>query len=204
MIIHKYDNDIPNDFILEGDIAIDTEATGVNTSRDRLCLLQFSNGNGEAHLVKFHKQNYEAINLKKFLIQQGSVKIFHYARFDVGMIYKYLGIEIDNIYCTKIASRLVRTYTDSHSLKELCRELLNINISKQQQCSDWASEILSHEQLQYAASDVIHLHELRILLNQMLLRENRKELAQECFNAILIRAKLDVLGWAESDIFSYR
>ncbi len=204
MTIHQYKNDLPEHFDLEGDIAIDTETTGLSTSRDRLCLLQFSNGNGEAHMVNFDYNMYDAPHLKKFLSHHDNTKIFHYARFDIGMIYRYLGIMIENVYCTKIASRLARTYSDSHSLRDLCRELLNIHISKQQQCSYWGSDILSQEQVQYAANDVLHLHQLRDALNMMLIKENRVELADECFKCIGTRAKLDVLGWGDTDIFAYK
>lgn len=201
---YKYKNDLPESLVIDGDIAIDTEATGLNMNRDRLCVLQLSNGDGNAHLVVFDKDNYQAPNLKKLLSDRSSVKLFHYARFDVAIINKFLGIALDNIYCTKVASRIARTYTDSHGLKELCRELLDINLSKQQQSSYWGAEELSKEQINYAANDVLYLHRLREHLNQMLRREGRLELAHECFRFLPLRTKLDLLGWDEVDIFAYK
>ena len=189
---------------MSGDLAIDTEATGLNLNRDRLCVLQLSNGDGNAHLVRFDLNNYDAPHLKKILSNPKICKIFHYARFDVAMISKFLGIELENIYCTKIASKIARTYTDTHGLKDLCRELLGVQISKQQQSSYWGAEDLSKEQLDYAASDVLHLHSLRGKLNEMLSRESRLGLASECFRFVPLRVKLDILGWGEVDVFSYK
>jgi ribonuclease D len=202
--IHYYNNDLPESLVLEGDLAIDTEATGLHLNRDRLCVLQISNGDGNAHLVKFDLGSYEAPNLKKLLSNPKTCKIFHYGRFDIAMIYKFLNIELKNIYCTKIASKIARTYTDGHGLKDICRELLGVNISKQQQCSYWGAAELSKEQQEYAASDVLHLHALRKELNSMLEREDRQNLVEECFEFLPMRAKLDVLGWGEVDIFSHR
>ena len=201
--VYLYQNDIPDDFVLEGDIAIDTETMGLNNHRDRLCLLQFSNGNGDAHLVQFTNSNYDAPNLKKLLADDKRVKIFHFARFDVAVIYLYLGVIIDNLYCTKIASRLSRTYTSEHGLKDLCRELLSIQISKQQQSSDWGRIELSKEQKDYAASDVLYLHSLREKLNEILVREGREELALGCFNFLPVRVLLDTEGWQGEDIFQH-
>jgi len=203
MTIKIYQNDLPNNFELEGDLAIDTETMGLNLHRDKLCLLQFSNGNGEAHLVHFKNQDYTAPNLKALLLDNTSCKIFHFARFDLAAIKKYLNIDLENIFCTKISSKLVRTYTDSHGLKDLCRELLNINISKQQQSSYWGAENLSSEQKEYAAKDVLYLHQLREILQKMLLKENRLELAQDIFRFLPTRANLDLLGWNEIDIFMH-
>ncbi|HJD56200.1 MAG TPA: ribonuclease D [Rickettsia endosymbiont of Pyrocoelia pectoralis] len=203
MAIKIYQNDLPDDFEFEGDIAIDTETMGLNLIRDKLCLLQFSNGNGDAHLVHFTNQNYNAPNLKALLTDKVRCKIFHFARFDLAAIKKYLGIDLENIFCTKISSKLVRTYTESHGLKDLCRELLGVNISKQQQSSYWGAENLSQEQKEYAAKDVLYLHQLREVLKNMLIRENRLEFAQECFKFLPTRANLDLIGWNEIDIFMH-
>ncbi|ABV84782.1 MULTISPECIES: ribonuclease D [spotted fever group] len=203
MTIKIYQNDLPNNFELEGDLAIDTETMGLNLHRDKLCLLQFSNGNGEAHLVHFTNQDYTAPNLKALLLDKTRCKIFHFARFDLASIKKYLSIDLENIFCTKISSKLVRTYTDSHGLKDLCRELLNINISKQQQSSYWGADNLSSEQKEYAAKDVLYLHQLKDILQKMLLKENRYELAQDIFHFLPTRANLDLIGWNEIDIFMY-
>ncbi|AFC72988.1 ribonuclease D [Rickettsia montanensis] len=203
MTIKIYQNDLPNNFELEGDLAIDTETMGLNLHRDKLCLLQFSNGNGEAHLVHFTNQDYTASNLKALLLDKTRCKIFHFARFDLASIKKYLSIDLENIFCTKISSKLVRTYTDSHGLKDLCRELLNINISKQQQSSYWGADNLSSEQKEYAAKDVLYLHQLKDILQKMLLKENRYELAQDIFRFLPTRANLDLIGWNEIDIFMY-
>ncbi|WP_017443044.1 ribonuclease D [Rickettsia gravesii] len=203
MTIKIYQNDLPNHFELEGDLAIDTETMGLNLHRDKLCLLQFSNGNGEAHLVHFTNQDYTAPNLKALLLDKTRCKIFHFARFDLASIKKYLSIDLENIFCTKISSKLVRTYTDSHGLKDLCRELLNINISKQQQSSYWGADNLSSEQKEYAAKDVLYLHQLKDILQKMLLKENRYELAQDIFRFLPTRANLDLTGWNEIDIFMH-
>ncbi|ABV74919.1 Ribonuclease D [Rickettsia akari str. Hartford] len=203
MTIKIYQNDLPDNFELEGDIAIDTETMGLNLHRDKLCLLQFSNGNGEAHLVHFVNQDYTAPNLKALLLDKTRCKIFHFARFDLASIKQYLSIDLENIFCTKISSKLVRTYTDNHGLKDLCRELLNINISKQQQSSYWGTDNLSSEQKEYAAKDVLYLHQLKDMLQKMLLRENRLELAHDIFRFLPTRANLDLIGWNEIDIFMH-
>jgi ribonuclease D len=176
---------------------------GLKVLRDRLCVLQLSNGNGDAHLVNFNDSNYHAPNLKKLLEDEARCKIFHFARFDIATIKYYLKIEFKNIYCTKIASKLSRTYTDSHGLKDLCRELLGVQISKQQQSSDWGNQNLSKEQLEYAASDVLYLHELREKLNIVLKREKRISLAENCFKFLPSRVELDLAGWEELDIFAH-
>lgn len=194
---------MPNDFVLSGDLAIDTEAMGLNNRRDRLCVLQFSNGDGNAHLVQFEKGTYDAPNLKRLLSDTSTTKIFHFARFDVAIIKHYLGVDIEPVFCTKIASKLCRTYTDSHGLKELCREVLSVNVSKQQQSSDWGADELTKEQKDYAASDVLYLHKLRNKLTGMLEREGRLELAQKCFNFLPARVELDLAGWPEMDIFQH-
>lgn len=203
MAIKFYQNDLPDDFKLEGDLAIDTETMGLNLLRDKLCLLQFSNGDGNAHLVQFLNQDYNSPNLKAILSDKDRCKIFHFARFDLAAIKKYLNVELENIFCTKVSSKLVRTYTESHGLKDLCRELLGVNISKQQQSSYWGAENLSQEQKDYAAKDVLYLHRLREALKEMLIKENRLELAQNIFQFLPTRASLDLLGWGEIDIFTH-
>lgn len=190
--------------MLSGDLAVDTEATGLNFNRDRLCVLQISNGNGDAYLVRFDKDHYNAPNLKRVLGNEKVCKIFHYARFDLAMISKFLNLELHNIYCTKVASRLARTYTDIHGLRDLCRELLGVHVSKQQQSSYWGADHLSQEQIDYAAGDVLHLHGLRSKLDAMLIKEGRKDLADQCFKFLPLRVKLDLMGWNEIDIFSYK
>ncbi len=200
-MIYFFQNDIPDNFQIEGDLAIDTETMGLNLHRDRLCLLQFSNGNDDAYLVQFLDHNYNAPNLKKLLLDESRCKIFHFARFDIAAIQKYLEVEIENIFCTKIASKLVRTYTDNHGLKEICKELLQIQISKQQQSSYWGSDIISEEQKDYAAKDVLYLHQLMAILTKMLIKENRLELAKKIFEFLPTRTCLDNMGWSEIDIF---
>ncbi|MDX2050008.1 MAG: ribonuclease H-like domain-containing protein [Rickettsiaceae bacterium] len=197
-----YEDDIPEELIRPGDIAIDTETTGLNLGRDKLCLLQLSYGKGDATLVKFNN-NYTAKNLKKLIFDKTRLKIFHFARFDIAMIKKHLGEDVENIFCTKIASRLVRTYTDSHGLKEICKELLGVQISKAQQSTYWAADTLSKEQLDYAASDVLYLHDLKKRLEYMLIRENRDEIASKIFNFLPVRANLDLQGWENLDIFAH-
>ena len=188
---------------MPGDIAIDTETMGLDLNRDRLCLLQISNGDGEAYLVQFPKDNYDAPNLKNLLLDKNREKIFHFARFDLAVIKKHLEIELSNIFCTKIASILVRTYTEYHGLKDLCRELLGINISKQQQSSYWGTEQLSEEQKEYASKDVIYLHSLKEILTKMLIAENRNDIAYKLFEFLPTRVDLDLMGWNEIDIFSH-
>ena len=188
---------------MPGDIAIDTETMGLDLNRDRLCLLQISNGDGEAYLVQFSKDNYDAPNLKNLLLDKNREKIFHFARFDLAVIKKHLEIELSNIFCTKIASILVRTYTEHHGLKDLCKELLGINISKQQQSSYWGTLQLSEEQKEYAAKDVIYLHSHKEILTSMLMAENRNDIAYKLFDFLPTRANLDLMGWNEIDIFSH-
>ncbi len=194
---------MPDNFNIEGDLAIDTETMGLNLQRDRLCLLQISNGDGNAYLVNFIDKNYNAINLKKLLLDQDRCKIFHFARFDLAAIKKYLEIDLENIFCTKIASKLVRTYTDSHGLKELCRELISVQISKQQQSSYWGSKKITEEQKEYAAKDVLYLHQIRSILKTMLLAENRLDIAEQIFKFLPVRANLDLIGWDGIDIFMH-
>lgn len=198
-----FKNDIPADLNLVGDIAIDTEAMGLQLQRDRLCTVQFCDSEGKAYIVQFDGKKYESPNLAKILTDNRRQKIFHFARFDIAIIEYYLGIKIEKIFCTKIASRLVRTYTDSHGLKELVRELLGIQISKHQQSSDWGALELSKEQKEYAITDVIYLHKLRDILTDMLIREKRMEIAQEMFAFLPTRARLDIMGWPEIDLFAH-
>ena len=202
MQINYFQDDIPSSLDLKGDLAIDTETMGLNIRRDRLCLIQFTTGNGQVHLVHFNN-NYSAPNLKALLLNEDTTKIFHFARFDLGVIRHYLGLRLNNIFCTKIASKLSRTYTDSHGLKDLCKSLLGETISKQQQSSDWGRNVLSIEQRHYAASDVIHLHQLREELTTMLIREDKLHLAKESFEFLKTRVDLDLLGWQDNDIFAH-
>jgi len=201
--IEVHYGDLPDNLDFGNSVAIDSETLGLNPHRDRLCVVQLSAGDGTAHLVHFNGGTFDAPNLKKLLADQNVEKLFHFARFDVAIIEKYLGITCTPVYCTKIASKLVRTYTDKHGLKALCHELLGIDLSKQQQSSDWGKTELSPEQVQYAASDVLYLHQLRDILDAMLVREGRKELAQSCFDFLPTRAKLDLGGWPDLDIFSH-
>jgi ribonuclease D len=203
MTNYLYKGDLPDNIKFTGSVAIDTEAMGLNNHRDRLCLVQLSAGDGNAHLVQIDRHNYNAPNLKAMLADTSIEKIFHFARFDAAILHQYLGVWTTPIYCTKIASRLVRTYTDSHGLKDLCQELLGKKISKQQQSSDWGADELSEDQMQYAASDVLYLHKIRKSLDIMLEREGRTEMAQKCFDFLQTRAELDLCGWAEEDIFSH-
>ena len=206
MSIFIHNNDLPQDFEISGDIAIDTETLGLNLFRDRLCVLQFSNGDGDAHLVTFDGKDYSAPNLKKTLSNPSTQKIFHFARFDLAIIKKYLDLDITNIFCTKIASKLSRTYTESHGLKELCRELLNIHLSKQQQSSNWGNIFLSTDQQEYAARDVLYLHQIRDKLTVMLEREGRLDIATSLFKFLPLRVKLDLMGFGDEnkpDIFAH-
>ena len=198
--LHK--NDLPDGLDLGAIVAIDTETMGLKPGRDRLCLVQLSIGDGNAHLVQMLDPSFDAPNLKKLVANPGVLKLFHFARFDVAVMKEYLGVDCPNIYCTKIASKLVRTYTDRHGLKNICRELLGVDISKQQQSSDWGAEELTPEQISYAASDVYYLHKLRSQLNKMLEREGRTDIAQSCFDFMATRTALDLKGWPD-DIFEH-
>ena len=203
MTIFFHKNDLPANVNFAKSVAIDTETMGLNIHRDRLCLLQISGGDGNAHLVQFEQNKYDAPNLKKILNDDSIEKIFHFARFDLASIKYYLKVEIKNIYCTKIASRLVRTYTDSHGLKSICEELLGVEISKKQQSSDWGNGEISEKQLEYAASDVLYLHALKEKLNKMLIRENRFEIFQSCVNFLPTRVELDLQNFSSTDIFAH-
>ncbi|MFN7755267.1 MAG: ribonuclease D [Holosporales bacterium] len=205
-LVHLYENDLPAGLAWGAAVAVDSETMGLNLHRDRLCLVQLSNGDGTAHLVRFSKGNFEAPNLRALLVNPEVTKIFHYARFDMAAFLQYLGVITTPVFCTKIASRLIRTFSDRHGLKELVKEICGIDLSKQQQSSDWGAPSLNNEQLQYAASDVLHLHVLRDELFKRLKREGRLEMAQECFAFLPTRVRLDLLGWGESiesDIFSH-
>ncbi len=195
--------DLPDGLDLGKTVAIDSETMGLNPHRDRLCVVQLSAGDGDAHLVKFDVESYEAPNLKKLLSDPAVLKLFHFGRFDIAVMDKYLGVRCAPVYCTKIASKLVRTYTDRHGLKDLVRELVGINLDKQQQSSDWGSSDLSDEQIAYAASDVLYLHKAKEELDRRLAREGRTELAQACFDFLPTRAALDLAGWEETDIFAH-
>ncbi|MDB5634504.1 MAG: 3-5 exonuclease [Tardiphaga sp.] len=203
MTIRLHRGDLPDLSRYTDSVAIDTETMGLNPHRDRLCVVQLSPGDGTADVVQIPVGHTDAPNLKKLLGDPKITKIFHFARFDLAALYNALGVMPAPVYCTKIASRLCRTYTDRHGLKDLVREVLNVDLSKQQQSSDWGSEKLSDAQLSYAASDVLHLHGLRERLNVMLARENRTELAQACFDFLPTRAKLDLSGWENEDIFAH-
>ena len=204
MTVAVHLNDLPPDVSFGGAVAIDTETLGLNPHRDRLCVVQLSAGDGNAHLVQFGKGRYEAPNLKALLENPDVLKIFHFGRFDVAVLKHYLGADTRPVYCTKIAAKLVRTFTDRHGLKDLCRELLGVEISKQQQTSDWGHPVLTPEQLNYAASDVLHLHALKAKLDALLNREGRTGLAQACFDFLPYRAELDLKGWQEdTDVFKH-
>ncbi len=203
MTIHLHKNDLPDDVSFGKSVAIDTETMGLNPLRDRLCLVQLSAGDGDAHLVQLAAGQYNAPNLKKLLADEAVLKLFHFARFDIATLYKHIGVMTNPVFCTKIASKLVRTYTDRHGLKDLCREMANVDLSKQQQSSDWGAETLSKEQMKYAASDVLYLHELKQKMDERLAREGRTEFAQACFDFLPTRAKLDLGGWSETDIFHH-
>ena len=203
MTITMYKGDLPKNLDFGDSVAVDTETLGLIPERDPLCLIQLSSGDGTAHLLQFDRSNYDAPNLKKILNDPNCEKIFHFARFDVAVIKHYLDIDCTPIYCTKIASKLARTYTDKHGLKDICKELLGIEISKNEQTSDWSLEELSEEQKNYAASDVLHLHKLKSILEDKLEKVNRNDLAQDCFNFISTRAYLDLNGWSEIDIFRH-
>lgn len=195
--------DLPDGVSFDGMVAVDTETQGLNPHRDRLCVVQLSAGDGVCHLVHFPQPTYGAPNLKAVFEDPDLTKIFHFARFDVVILKRYLDVEVAPVYCTKIASKLVRTYTDKHGLKDVSKELLGLDISKAQQSSDWAAATLSPEQIAYAAADVLNLHAIQERLDDMLSREGRTELAEACFGFLATRGTLDMLGWGEMDIFSH-
>ena len=203
MTVELYQGDLPAGLDLGETVAVDTETLGLNPQRDRLCLVQLSSGDGNAHLVLLSNGNYDAPNLKRLLEDETVTKLFHFGRFDIAMIKRYLGIVCRPVYCTKIASKLSRTYTDRHGLKDLCTELIGVDLSKQQQQSDWGAAELTPEQLEYAASDVLYLHRLKQSLDERLAREGRTTLAEACFEFLPHRAELDLAGWEDQDIFSH-
>lgn len=204
MAITLHKGDLPDGLLFGDLVAIDTETMGLDPHRDRLCLVQLSRGDGDAHLVQFPVgEPYDAPNLKRLLTDPGVTKLFHYGRFDIAVMNRYLGVLASPVWCTKIASKLVRTYTDRHGLRDLCNILLGVEISKQQQSSDWGAEHLSDEQLAYAASDVLHLHRLKAILEELLDREGRRGIADACFAYLPVRAQLDLLGWDTEEIFAH-
>ena len=203
MTIRLHRGDLPDLSRYTDSVAIDTETMGLHPHRDRLCVVQMSNGDGTADVIQIPKGHTDSPNLKALLANPAITKIFHFARFDVAVLYNTFGMMPAPVYCTKIASRLSRTYTDRHGLKDLVREVLNVELSKQQQSSDWGAQSLSEAQLAYAASDVLHLHALRDKLNVMLAREGRTDLAQACFDFLPTRARLDLDGWEAEDIFAH-
>ncbi len=204
MSCHIHRNDLPDDLELGPVVAVDTETMGLNLHRDRLCVVQLSAGDGTAHLVHFPERQYDAPNLRAVLGNHQVTKLFHFARFDVAMLQRWLGVTCQPVVCTKIASRLCRTNTDRHGLRDLCRDLLGVEISKQQQTSDWGAATLSDDQMAYAANDVLYLHALWEVLEALLKREGRLALATGCFNFVPHRAILDLAGWAEEDIFAHQ
>ena len=195
--------DLPDGLNFGASVAVDSETMGLNPHRDRLCLVQLSDGNGDAHMVKFEQGCYDAPNLKALMTNPDVLKIFHFARFDVAVMKKYLGIDTAPLYCTKIASKLVRTYTDRHGLKDLCRELGGVTLDKQQQSSDWGANAITEAQQNYAASDVLYLHKVKVKLDMMLKREGRVHLAEAAFQFLPTRADMDLEGFGEMDIFSH-
>ncbi|MFS4436796.1 ribonuclease D [Paracoccaceae bacterium GXU_MW_L88] len=203
MANHLYRGDLPDGLDLGSSVAIDCETMGLHPHRDRLCVVQLSNGDGDAHLVQIAKGQTSAPNLEKLLTDPNVLKLFHFGRFDIAVMYHTFGALAAPVYCTKIASKLVRTYTDRHGLKYLLGELVGVDISKQQQSSDWGAEELTTAQMDYAASDVLYLHRLKDELDQRLAREGRDELAQKCFDFLPTRARLDLAGWPEVDIFAH-
>ena len=203
MTIKLHQGDLPDGLDLGALVAIDSETMGLRPERDRLCLVQLSSGDGTCHAVQFQRGPYRAPNLQRLLGDPAVTKLFHFGRFDIAVLKRNLGVLTRPVYCTKIASKLIRTFTDKHGLKELCKELLGVELSKQLQTSDWGSPQLSEEQLRYAASDVLHLHALKGRLDELLAREGRTDLAQRCFDFLPTRAELDLMGWEEEDLFAH-
>ena len=204
MTVFLHNGDLPDNLDFGTSVAVDTETLGLNPHRDRLCLVQLSSGDGNAHLVQLAPDGFsKAKNLKALLSNDKVLKIFHFARFDLAVTYKYLGVRCAPVYCTKIAAKMTRTYTERNGLKDLCKELLGVEISKQQQTSDWGQATLTAEQQNYAAGDVLYLHQLKEKLDALLAREGRAALAQECYDFLPARAELDLLGWEDPDIFAH-
>jgi ribonuclease D len=204
MTITLHHGDLPGNISFGDSVAVDTESMGLNWERDRLCLVQLSSGDGNAHLVKLEAGKYEAPNLKKLMADKKVMKLFHYARADLATIKYYLGVMPMPVYCTKIASVLVRTFSDRHSLKDLTRDLISLDLSKEQQTSDWGAAELTQDQMNYAASDVFHLHKLKTRLDAMLAREGRSSLARQVMDFLPVRAELDIAGWRDIDVFAHR
>ena len=202
MQTHLYKNDLDDGIVFKGNVAIDTEAMGLDPARDRLCLIQIFDGETDCHMVQFENSNTDSPNLIKLLNDEKIEKIFHYARFDMAALKHALKIDVKNVYCTKIASKIARTYTNNHGLKDLCKELLGVEISKKQQSSDWGNSNLSKEQIAYAANDVIYLHQIKDRLDEILIREDRQLLVDACLSFLPTRVDLDLRGW-ENDIFSH-
>ena len=203
MTVHFHEGDLPNGLDLGPEVAIDSETMGLRFRRDPLCVVQLSAGDGDAHVVRMRRPDYDCPNLKRLLTDPAVLKLFHFGRFDIGMFQLHLGVETRPVYCTKIASKLARTYTDRHGLKDVVRELAGVDLSKAQQSSDWGAETLSPAQLEYAASDVLYLHAVKSRLDEMLAREGRTELARKCFDFLPSRSALDLAGWDEMDIFAH-
>ncbi|MNI18447.1 Ribonuclease D [compost metagenome] len=203
MTVYFHEGDLPDDLDLGAEVAIDSETMGLRYRRDPLCVVQLSSGDGNAHVVRLNRPAYDCPNLKRLLADPKVLKIFHFGRFDIGMFELHLGVETRPVYCTKIASKLARTYTDRHGLKDVARELAGVDMSKAQQSSDWGAAELSQAQMDYAASDVLYLHAIKDRLNEMLVREGRMELAQACFDFLPMRSRLDLAGWDEIDIFAH-
>ncbi|MDR3507777.1 MAG: ribonuclease D [Caulobacteraceae bacterium] len=203
MTIHLHRGDLPDAVDFGASVAVDSETMGLRLGRDPLCVVQLSAGDGDAHVVQLDRSTYDAPNLKRVLTDPKVLKIFHFGRFDIAMFALHLGVTTNPVYCTKIASKLARTYTDRHGLKDVTRELVGVELSKAQQSSDWGAATLSPEQLTYAASDVLNLHRLKVRLDEMLEREGRMELAQACFDFLPWRARLDLAGWEDADVFAH-
>ncbi len=203
MTVYLHEHDLPADVFAPGAIAVDTETMGLHPARDRLCLVQLADGNGDEHLVRFDRADYAAPVLKAVLRDPARTKLYHFARFDLAVLKAYLGVDAGPVFCTKIASKLVRTYTDRHGLKDMLRETIGVEVSKAQQSSDWGAPVLTEAQKDYAASDVRYLHRAVAVLTERLAREGRTELAQACFDFLPWRAALDLAGWPESDIFAH-
>jgi len=203
MTVYLHEGDLPDGLDLGPEVAIDSETMGLRFRRDPLCVVQLSSGDGNAHVVRMKRPDYDCPNLKRLLADPKVLKLFHFGRFDIGMFQLHLGVETRPVYCTKIASKLARTYTDRHGLKDVAREMAGVDMSKAQQSSDWGNETLTQAQLDYAASDVLHLHKIKERLNEMLVREGRMELANACFDFLPNRSALDLAGWDETDIFAH-
>ena len=202
MTVYLHEGDLPDGLDLGPQVAVDSETMGLRFRRDPLCVVQLSAGNGDAHVVRLNRPDYDCPNLKVLMADKDVLKIFHFGRFDIAMVELHLGVETGPVYCTKIASKLARTYTDRHGLKDVARELAGIDLSKAQQSSDWGAAELTQAQLEYAASDVLHLHVIMNRLNEMLVREGRMEIAQACFDFLPVRARLDLIGF-EDDVFAH-